>query len=169
MRGQTPVTLGVGHGTIAGEIIFLNIFQIGQETPMVFTPIFLVHVVCDNGKGVQGIHSHTALEAASGFATQEPAHFTLFHQIIDTLVNVCEAVDFIPRNVRGGGHDICVLGVLRHLVSFGNRLHGWPDDGIINHIFQLFAKHIDYQIQAPKTFFVLLSGHHGHAVSPLLL
>ena len=33
---QAAVTFGVGHGAVAGQIVFLNIFEVLQETLIVF-------------------------------------------------------------------------------------------------------------------------------------
>ena len=160
--GQAAVPFGVGHGAVAGKIVFLYIFEILQKTLIVFGVQFLVHVIGDNGQYIQGIHPDTALKAAPGSPSQQPAHFAFFDQIIDALMDVGKAVDFVAADMGCGSHEVFMFGALRHVVSFGHGLHRRTDDGIIHHVIQFFSKHVYDQIQTPEAFFILLSCHHGH-------
>jgi hypothetical protein len=63
------------------------------------------------------------LKAASGFPSQQSAHFAFFDQITDALMDVGKAVNFVAGNMGCGGHEVFVFGALRHIVSFGYGLH----------------------------------------------
>ena len=63
--------------------------------------------------------------------------------------------------MRGGGHDLFVFGPLGHLVGFGHSVARRPDDGVGADVGDLFAEHVDGEIELLQALFILFRGHHG--------
>ena len=77
----------------------------------------LIHLVGGRPDSVEGIHTYTALEAASGLLTEETLHLDLLDQVLSALVNVAEAIDRLARDVGGSGHQVFVLLLLSQLIG----------------------------------------------------
>ena len=57
-----------------------------------------------------------------------------------------------------------MLRPLRQLVRLGHRVHGWPDDRMVHHVFHQFSKHIHHQVEFSQAFLILLRRHHRHCL-----
>jgi len=160
VRGKRPVSLCICHGPVHGEVVFLHVREILQETLVVLGSPFRIDVVADYGNRIQRIHAHASLKAAPGFAAEQSSHFALLHQVIYVLVNVRKAVDALSREVRPGRHDLLILRLFGHFIRLGHSLHGRADDWMIDHILHPFTEHVDIEFQLSKGLFILFGVHH---------
>ena len=76
---------------------------------MIIRPIFLIDLIGRRILCVDRIHSHTPLETAGSFLTQQPLHLHLLLQILCALMNMGEPVDLVPRQMRFCSHQILIL------------------------------------------------------------
>ena len=163
MRGFGPVPLGVGHGSVHSQVMVLDVNQELFEILMVVGAVFLVHFVGGGIHRVEGIHAHTALEAAGGLLAQEPLHLHLFHQVLCRLMEMGEPVDGMAGEAGGGGHQVFVPGILGQGVGHGHTVDGRTDDGVVHPVVHLFSEQVHPGMELPQAFNVLGGGHESHS------
>ena len=95
MGSLAAVALGVGHGAVHRQVVVLHVDEELLEILVVVGAVLLIDLVGGGIDGVEGVHAHAALEAASRLLTQQSLHLYLFHQILAGLVEVGKAVDFV--------------------------------------------------------------------------
>ncbi len=98
--------------------------------------------------------------------TEHPGHVLLFMQIFFAMVDMAEAVDPFPRQVRGGRAKVLVFGV-------GGIIKGKADGVDRGHLLRiipvdLLAVNINIPAHLPQPFYVLLFGPHLFFLLPLM-
>ena len=156
------VALGVGHGSVHGQVVVLHIDQEFLEVFVVMGPVFLVHFIGGGEYSVERVHAYAALEAAGRLLAQQPLHLYLLHQVFGGLVQVGEPVDGMAGQAGGGGHQIFVTGILGQGIGHGHTVDGRTDDGMIHPVVDFFPKHIDTGLHFPQAVDVLFRCHQRH-------
>ena len=154
-----PVTLGVGHGAVHGQVVVLDHGQELLEVLMIVGAVLLVNLVGAGEHGVEGIHAHAALEAGSGLLAKQTLHLHLVHQVLGGLVQVGEAVDGVAGQAGLHGHQVRVLGVLSQGIGHGDAVDGGTDHGVIHPVLDLLAEHVHPGVQLAQAVNVFLCGH----------
>ena len=99
MGTKAAVPLRVRHGPSTHEVVLLNVSKKVLERFMIFRTVFLVDVIGGDVNAVEGVQSHTPLEASPGALAQKPHHPHLLNQVLGALMNMGESVDLLPREV----------------------------------------------------------------------
>ena len=160
--GLGTVALGVGHSTVHGEVIVLNVGQELLEVLVIVGAVLLVDLIGGGEDGVKGVHAHAALEAGSGLLAQQTLHLHLVHQVLGGLMQVGEAVDGVTGEAGLHGHQLSVLRILSQSVGHGHAVDGGADHGVVHPVLDLLAEHIDAGVQLPQGLNVFLGGHQCH-------
>ena len=162
--GLGAVALDVGHGAVHGQVPFLDIGHEFFEVFKVMGAVFFVDLKGGGIDGVEGVHAHAALEARGGLLAQQALHLHFLDEILGGAVNVGEAVD-PPAGLGGnGGHKILVLGHLGQIVGHAHAVEGGTQDRVVSRAVDLFAEHIDLQVQFADGCDVFFSGHQCHGI-----
>ena len=153
------VALGVRHGPVHGEVVVLDKGEKLLEVLVVVGAVLLVDLIGAGVHGVEGVHAHTALEAAGGLLAQQALHLHFVDEVLGGLVQVGKAVDGLPRQAGLHGHELRVLGVLGQGVGHGNAVDAGADHGVVHPVVNFLAEHIDPGVQLPQALDVLVGGH----------
>ena len=166
MRRLGAVALGVGHRSVHGQILVLHHGQEILEVFMVVGAVLFVYLIGGGENGVEAVHAHAALEAAGGLLSEQALHLDLFHQVVRRLVQVGEAVDLVPGQAGGGGHQVGILRVLSQLIGHGDAVDRGADHWMIHPVLDLLAEHIYTGFQRTKAVNVFLCSFHRHFSVP---
>ena len=71
-------TLYIGLGTVADQVIFLAVLNIGKQALVVLGAAGFITVICHGVQGVHGVRSHTALHASAHAVADQTRHQLLF-------------------------------------------------------------------------------------------
>ena len=159
VRREAPVTLGISHGAVHGEVLLLDVFHVLFEIIEIVRAVNLVHLIGRGPDGVEGVHAHAALEAGCGLLAAEALHLHLEHQVLGALVDVAEAVDLPAGDAARGGHKRLVLGHLGQIIGHLDGVHRGAQDGIVHRAGDLLAEHIDTGMQLAQALEILFAGH----------
>ena len=169
VRRLGAVALGIGHGAVHRQVVVLHVDEELLEVLVIACAVLLVDLIGGGVHGVEGVHTHAALEAAGRLLAQQALHLHLLHQIVRRLVEMGEAVDLVPRQAGGSGHEIGVLGILCQRVGHGHAVDGGTDHGVIHPVVELLAEHVHAGVQPAQGVDVLFRGHQCHSCSSLIV
>ena len=164
---QTPVALGIGHGTVHCPVFLLHPAQKLVEALMIGCAQFLVHFEGHAVHGVDRVHPDAALEAGAGFLAEQALHFYFFDQVVGALVKMAEPVDFFAGEMGRRRHQVFIFRQFRQLVGSLDGIHRRANDRVIDGILHPFPLQVDFEVHLAQAFFILGSGHHGHGYSSL--
>jgi hypothetical protein len=111
---------------------------------MIGGSVFLIHVESGAVERIQCIQPDTALKTGACFLPQQAHHSHFFHQIIDALMNMSEAVNLFAAQVRVSGHDSCMFGSMRQLIGHSCRVDMWLKHGLIDNIGNFLPHKINF-------------------------
>ena len=166
MGGQRTVALGVGHRAVHRPVIFFGGDRKFFEVHKIIGFVLPVGLEGGGIERVERVHAYAALKTGSGFLAEQTLHFHLVYQILRAVVNMTEAVDFVPGDRRGGGHQILVLRVLRQVIGHAHRIQRRAQNRVIYRALNFLAEHVNLQVQPADAFDVLFSGHKCHGKIP---
>ena len=106
-----PVSLGVGLGAGAVQVLRLIPLEVGEEPLVVLGPGGIVHLLGADGQGVDGVMSHAALDAASHPPRRQTDQLLLLQEVVRVLGEVVPAVDLLSCDRRGCRGESLPLGV----------------------------------------------------------
>ena len=153
------VTLGVGHGTVHGEVVVLNHDEELLKAFVIVRTVLFVDLERRGIDGVERVHTHAALEAGSGLLAQHSLHLDLLAQVVGAHVDVGKAVDLVAGEVAGRDHQAVFAGFCGGIVGGCHAVDGRTDHGMIHPVLDPFAEHVDFGVQFTQRFDVLCSGH----------
>ena len=160
--GRLPRSpFGSVHRAVADQIVVLHVFQEIVEPLMIASAAAPIDLVGGAGEGIDGIHSHAALEAGARILPQQPLHLDLVHQIGVVPVGVGEAVDPPARQMGRSGHEILAAGIMGQFIGHGDGIEGRPDEGMVHGRLDLFPEGEGVEAQPPDAFDVFLRNFHG--------
>ena len=164
VRRLAAVALRVGHRPVHGQVILLAVDHKLFESLMIICAVLFVDFIGGRKLSIKSIHSNAALEAGCRLLTAESLHFNLIAEIIGILMNVCKAVhDF--SCVRGNGcHQLCILRILRQIISHAHRIERRPENRVVNRIFHFFSEHVDFRMHLADALNILLTCHKCHDI-----
>ena len=145
-----------------GQVFVLDHFHEFDESFMILGAQFLVHFVGGAVDGVHGVHAYAPLEAGCGLLAQKALHFDFFDQIVGALMQVGESVDFVPRKMGCGCHEVFMLGFLGQGIGHFDGVQGWTDDGVVHPVIHEFPHEVDLEVHLTHALFVLLWRLKGH-------
>ena len=128
---------------------------------MIIRAALFIQLVSRAVNCVHCVHADAALEACRRLLSEETLHLDLLDQIVSALMDVGEAVDLLPGQMRGCSHQIFILRILRQLVCHGKGIQRRTDDRMINRIFNLLAEHPEVQMELSEGLDILVSCHHN--------
>jgi len=130
---------------------------------MVVGAVALVDLIGGGVLGVEGIHTHAALEAGGGLLAQQPLHLHLVTQVLGGAVDVGEPVDALTGLGGDDGHQILVLGHLGQIIGHAYAVEGRAEDWVVHRVLHLLAEHVDLHGDLADALDVLLTGHKCHS------
>ena len=121
---QQAVALGVRLGAASDKVPGLEAGQPFLEILVVIrlARLYLVRFKRYVVDGVGAVNAHAPLNAAADFLAEHPGHVLLAVQVNRALVNVREAVDLLPGQVRRGGKQVRVFRLLRFFIGCPDRI-----------------------------------------------
>ena len=155
-RPQTPVALGISHGSITHEILILDIPKVFQKPLIVGRSMLLINVVRHYRQRVQRIHASAALETRPGVCAHKTLHLRLPDKIVRTLVYVGESVDASAAQVGCGCHNLTLSKFIRSC----HCIQRWPDHRVVHDVRHTLSEHVDFRVELPDAFDVFLTGLH---------
>ena len=164
--GQRTVALGVGHRAIYRPVVLFGGDRKLFEVLKIIGFVLLIGLKGGGIERVERVHAYTALKTGSGFLAEQTLHFHLVYQVLRAVVDMTEAVDLVPGDRRGSGHQILVLGVLREVVGHADRIQRRAQNRVIYRVLNFLAEHVNLQIQLADAFDILFSGHKCHGEIP---
>jgi len=97
----------------------------------------------------------------------ETKHLDLLDQVIHALMDVSEPVDLVAGEMRGGGHQILMLGTKGEFISEGGGFDVGPEGRVLGDILHPFAVVIDHMMKVFETLDVILfSDNPFHGFAP---
>lgn len=147
VRGKAPVPLGICHGAVDGQIVFLHHEEKFLEPFMIRGAQFCVHFEGDAVHGIDGVHADAPLKARRRLLPHEALHLHFLDEVFRAPVKVAEPVDFVACQVRCGRHEFFVERVLGERVGHCDGIHGRTDDRMIDGIFHELSQKIDLKVE----------------------
>ncbi len=91
----------------------------------------------------------------------ETEHLDLFDQVIHTLMNVGESIDFSAGQVRGGCHQIFIFGPESKFIGESSRIDVRPKTGMLGDVLHPLPVIIDNMMKIFKALDVILFGNNS--------
>ena len=163
----TAVALRIRQCASYDQVLLLNSNNKLFKAFKIVSAMGLINFIGGSVKCVGAVHNHAPLKAGPCALPHKTLQFDLLIQIIQIFVNIVESIDSMAGELGCGGHKVLILRHKCHIVGIDQTLHGWAKDRMVYRIFQLFPLKIDGPIHLANTFYVLLTCHQWHNVTPL--
>ena len=162
MGGQGTVTLGVGHGAVNGQVGLGGILHKLHKVLVIVGAVGLVALIGGGEQGVEGIHTHAALEAGGGLLAAQTLHLDLLDEVLGALVDVGEAVDAGAGVGGNHGHQVLILGHLGQVVGHTHGVERRTQNRALGGVIVSLTEHIDLHFDLLNAFDILFACHQCH-------
>ena len=166
---ESAVSLHVGHRAIQHHVLLLDPADVIVEPPVVIGAVLEVALIGDRVQRVQAVHPHAPLEAGRGPPAQHPLHQHLVGEVLGALVDVGEAADLLPGQVRRGEKEVLGLRLVAQVVRLRHRVGAGPHHRVVHRVPDPLPQQVHLAVQPAQALEVLFGAFNPHAVTPAVM